>query len=539
MSTQAQTATDAAAKARALGNEFYRAGKLLQAEKAYKTAASLAPHDPSPVSNLSAVRYKMGDYKGAIAHIKDAILLTVPETDNSAKNDKLYSRLVKCFLYLYDLDSAENAVSSIGDAHLRAELDQAVRSIKALLAEALDESVLRRQLFDRIPRYKPCPQDIAEYFCVGHDQLEILTEPLGMTGNKRPDISILFAGFGDGHNLFSALITIACMDGESRLSSLSKLHFTVLDLKVAALARLLIFFNMMERVDPAVPDEVSGAKDEYLAMAYLFGCQIIPPFAEAKLQSNIRELIKRLEGKATPLQFVYVRDHDREPLLRVLRQWQQPWDGFSKIADVRRLIEQNLRKADMRAASLIGEVPEPGPREEREDFRRFQTLLPPMADVKRCEPSLVELLAKFNNTLVDYDYANRRREQGNDVPGPFDFHPLQVIESMRGSGSTDKADTSCIVKLAEVFRVFNFSILMFDPGKRLVVEVIAGEMADIMDRMRYNLLDHRMSPPKNSRTPDPTLFPRTFDYIYMSNIPDYIGGHLTSFLTGRPLLKED
>ncbi|EFY95072.2 tetratricopeptide [Metarhizium robertsii ARSEF 23] len=542
MSTQPQTATDDAAKARALGNELYRAGKLLQAEKAYKTAASLAPHDPSPVSNLSAVRYEMGDYKGAIAHIRDAISLTVPETDNSAKNDKLYSRLVKCFLYLHDVDSAEDAVSSIGDAHLRAELDQAVGSMKALLAEAPDESVLRRQLLDRIPRYKPCPQDIAEYFCVGHDQLEMLTEPLGMTGDTRPDISILFAGFGDGRNLFSALITIACMDGESRLSSLSKLHFTVLDLKVAALARLLIFFNMMERVDPAVPDDVSD----------------YPTVRRGQAPSNIRELIKRLEGIAAPLQFVYIRDHDREPLLRVLRQWQQPWDGFSKIADVRRLIEQNLRKADMRAASLIGEVPEFGPREEREDFRRFHTLLPPMADVKRCEPSLVELLAKyrssgkgkklyqyidahwrFNNTLVDYDFANRRREQGNDVPGPFDFHPLEVIESMRGPGSTDKADISCIQKLAEVFRVFNFSILMLDPGKRLVVEVIAGEMADIMDRMRYNLLDHRMSPPENSRIPDPTLFPRTFDYIHMSNIPDYIGGHLTSFLTGRPLLKED
>ncbi|KAF5128475.1 hypothetical protein E5D57_009415 [Metarhizium anisopliae] len=138
MSTQPQTATDAAAKARALGNEFYRAGKLLQAEKAYKSAASLAPHDPSPVSNLSAVRYEMGDYKGAIAHIRDAISLTVPEADNSAKNDKLYSRLVKCFLYLHDVDSAEDAVSSIGDAHLRAELDQAVGSMKALLAEAPD-----------------------------------------------------------------------------------------------------------------------------------------------------------------------------------------------------------------------------------------------------------------------------------------------------------------------------------------------------------------------------------------------------------------
>lgn len=49
----------------------------------------------------------MGDYKGAIAYIRDAISLTVPETDHSAKNDKLYSRLVKCFLYLHDVDSAE------------------------------------------------------------------------------------------------------------------------------------------------------------------------------------------------------------------------------------------------------------------------------------------------------------------------------------------------------------------------------------------------------------------------------------------------
>lgn len=170
------------------------------------------------------------------------------------------------------------------------------------------------------------------------------------------------------------------------------------------------------------------------------------------------------------------------------------------------------------AASLMDQVPEPGPKEEREDFRRFQTLLSPMVDVKRCEPSLVELLAKyrssgkgkklyqyidanwrFNNTLVDYDFANRRREHGNDLTGLFDFHPLEVIESMRGPGSTDKAGTSCIQKLAEVFRVFNFSILMLDPGKRLVVEVIAGEMADIMDRMRYDLLDHRMPPPPPRR----------------------------------------
>ncbi|KAG8417357.1 hypothetical protein J3458_004867 [Metarhizium acridum] len=272
MSTSAQRATDAAAKARALGNELYRAGNLPQAEKAYKTAASLAPDDPSPVSNLSAVRYEMGDYRGAIAHIREAISLNDPETDNSAKNDKLYSRLVKCFLYVLDLDSAEDTVSRISNSQLRAELDETVGSIKALWVEAPDESILRRQVLDQIPRYKPSMQDMPEYYCVGHDHIEELTEPLGMTGTRRRDISILFAGCGDGRNLFSAILSIAYKNAESRRPSLRKLHFTVLDLKPAALARLLIFFNMMEQVDTTISGLVPGAMDGYLTMAYVFSC---------------------------------------------------------------------------------------------------------------------------------------------------------------------------------------------------------------------------------------------------------------------------
>ncbi|KAG8417377.1 hypothetical protein J3458_004886 [Metarhizium acridum] len=192
----------------------------------------------------------------------------------------------------------------------------------------------------------------------------------------------------------------------------------------------------------------------------------------------------------------------------------------------------------MQTASLIGHALKPGPREEREEFKRFQTLLPLIAVMKRREPKLVELLVKyrssgkgkklsqyidlnwrFNNTLIDYNYTTRRREQGNNVPQPFKCHPLKVMESMRVLDSAGKAKTSCIEKLADIFRAFTVYAEMLDPGKRLVVEVIVGEMADIIDRMRYNLLDHRLSPPKNSYAPDPTLFPRTFDYIHMSNIP--------------------
>lgn len=98
----------------------------------------------------------MGDYRGAIAHIREAISLTVPETVDIAKTDKLYSRLAKCFLHLLDFSSAEDAISSIGNSYLRTELYESVESMKAIWVEVPDESVLRRQVLDQIPQYKPC-----------------------------------------------------------------------------------------------------------------------------------------------------------------------------------------------------------------------------------------------------------------------------------------------------------------------------------------------------------------------------------------------
>ncbi|CEJ86330.1 hypothetical protein VHEMI04076 [[Torrubiella] hemipterigena] len=204
-----QTGTDAATEARVLGNTLYKAGKLSQAEEAYKTAASLVPHHSSPVSNMSAVRYEMGDYRGAIAYINQVLALISDDTSDSGKKDKLYSRLAKCYLHLLEFIPAEDAISSIDSVDLRFELYESVESMKVLRAEAPDESALRRQVLDQISRFKPCLQDVAEYYAVGHDHTETLTEPFGKTGGTEiPDISFFFAGSGDGRNLFSAITSM-------------------------------------------------------------------------------------------------------------------------------------------------------------------------------------------------------------------------------------------------------------------------------------------------------------------------------------------
>ncbi|KAG5930342.1 hypothetical protein E4U42_001857 [Claviceps africana] len=110
--------------------------------------------------------------------------------------------------------------------------------------------------------------------------------------------------------------------------------------------------------------------------------------------------------------------------------------------------------------------------------------------------------------------------------------------------STAKGRETPVESLGLVFQAMSAAVLTLNAEGRLVVELLTGEMADIMERMRYNLLDHRLSSTKNGSKPDPTLFPCKFDSVHMSNIPrdsfrDYIGGHLTTFLASRPLLEED
>lgn len=354
-------------------------------------------------------------------------------------------------------------------------------------------------------------------------------------GTEAPDVSLFFAGSGDGRNIFSTITSMFLGEAKTRGVSFRQLHFTVLDLKPASLARLLIFLTMMDRVgvESSVPN--SKPTDCLVAMAYLFSCQVIPPFAEAELQSTIEVLIKKLEGEDAGLQFVYVREQDRESIIRVLRQWQHPWDGITKIADVRKLVKQKRPGGAMHSVAALEHNRDPDHKAEQAYFEKFTTLLLPSGIMGRREPDFMAPLAeyqstgkskklqqyidsnwKINNTLIDYDFANRSREQGGRDQTQFDFHPLKVAESM---GARAPTRNSSLEQLADMFKIFSVSTVSLGENKRLVVEVIVGEMTDIMERMHYNLLDYRLSPPTDGGALDPTTFPRTYDYMHLSNIP--------------------
>lgn len=183
---------------------------------------------------------------------------------------------------------------------------------------------------------------------------------------------------------------------------------------------------------------------------------------------------------------------------------------------------------------------------ERKDFKKFTALFPSEAEVKQWEPALSDALAEYrktgksekllqqidstwavNNTAIDYDYAEFGVRTG-DGSGPYlEFNPLETVESMdfqattRRSKKVDRSEKA-MDRLANIFRIHGISAIRMNYRKWLTVEIIAGEMTDIMERIRYNALDHRRVGSENStekRLIDPKTFPQTYDFVHLSNIP--------------------
>ncbi|KAJ3495502.1 hypothetical protein NLG97_g3351 [Lecanicillium saksenae] len=367
--------------ARSSGNELYQAGELLQGELLF---AALAPEDPRPFSNLSAVRFELGDYKTASLYANKAIALTGVGHDAPANQDKLYGRLAKCHLYLLDVASAENAISKISGTTLQAELQGWAESLKSLVTVFPDQAVFQRSVLDEFRRYKPAFTD----------------EPFFDVTAQDSDISLFFAGCGDGRNVLNTIVNIASKEAASRRKVSRLVHITALDLKPATIARLLILLDLilqigiessMRQLKPGNADH-----DGFIAIAYLFSCQVIPPTAAGMCHDSISRLIKSLEAGEDGVEIALVRDCGRNAIVRVLRQWQKPYPAMSTVADVREHLEGTYWPGKDRAAEDNGPTSAEIESEKR-TFRKITTLLPSLSFAEKHRPGLAKALQEHWN----------------------------------------------------------------------------------------------------------------------------------------------
>lgn len=125
------------------------------AEAEYKKAAELAPHDPTPLSNLSSVKFEQARYAAAVEYILKALKLVNDDNSSEAvirKRKTLYERLSKCYMHELRFDEARKIADELSDERLRTSIQDTLTAVHPWFSEGLDSH--RMMVFERLPRFK-------------------------------------------------------------------------------------------------------------------------------------------------------------------------------------------------------------------------------------------------------------------------------------------------------------------------------------------------------------------------------------------------
>ncbi|KAK1759904.1 hypothetical protein QBC47DRAFT_420741 [Echria macrotheca] len=498
------------------GNQLYRLGKLTEeaAGVEYEKAAALAPNDPTPLSNLSSVKFELGEYFNSAKYINKAFQLhdTQDKTEASERKEMmLVERLAKC---LYSRASTNDILAA---------------------ASGQDASAHRMLMLDRLPRLMTNLDNLTEYYAIGHDSC-----------SPQDSVALMFCGSGDARNVFTTLVMMGIEEVMQKKQLCKNLHITLVDTNAAAIARTLIFFEMMavhmvntSLGTPALTD--SGA-----ILAYLYASQVVPAAVQAKLQLHIRGLIHALTKVDKPPQdWLYLPPATRTAVVHVLRRWQDPPRDSSYSSRAIRRTTSIMYGHDRRRE------PEPGFELDRKSFDDFGVVLPSKGFAERNDRPLYVLMEEYrtgssaakqklaahidenwvtNVTMIDFDYSEARNNANDPLYPMFDDEAkVPSIEKVsRAKGALES--------VGDFLETTAMMIARIAGANRLIVEARVGEMTDVMERLRWDCLDGR-SPSPDAEI-NPAKFPRKYDRIHMSNIPDYIGGLFPVAMYARPLLRE-
>ncbi|CAH0057403.1 unnamed protein product [Clonostachys solani] len=550
----------AADEARQRGNNLYKQGKLRRAATAYLEAARVAPDDARPLFNLAAVYYELAEYTKCADTCRAALLL-LEKDGGEVPADKTRIRLCKALLFSQKTDEAKDVLSQVtsGEARKMLELLPARASISPQPPSSL--LATRKKLLDRVPRYRTVLQDEPEFYCVGHDDARsFFTEAQLKNGE---DLACLCCGIGDARLLYATLIITATLAGMS--PSRKKLHFTLVDLKSIVFARDLVIFRMLFDFQTQTEKQ---REETTIAIAYVFAAQLMPSWASDILHGAMAAVIAELENLSSNVMGIfYVPEPARQIIARVLKEWQQPPEPWYTTAALRGILSRESKLRDAERTSIVfgdmeptNEKVPPGCGKHDPDTRTFfdiHVLLPPADLMQKYDPRLADIHKAYgkkqtrknrkvlddyldsnwkpNVTVIDLEFQRKREDRATGGPN-ITWSPHQIVSQLFPNFQPQAAQ--CPPGVLSHFQSFFNMVGKSIPRlkSRLVIEVVLGEMNDALERLRYGLLRHDQKPVENL---DPSKFPDKFDNIDLSNVPDYVGGSLTTFLHGIPLLREE
>lgn len=412
-------------------------------------------------------------------------------------------------------------------------------------------------------------QDEPEYYPLGHDQSEPIFDMGSKNTMKSDSVSALFCGIGDGRHLLSTFLYSGLGLGKGPTDephdTPSNMHCTLVDLKPAALSRLLILLELLSEIAGegiSLPGSESRATQDTLWVAsYLYLGHVLPPFVRARLKSTIVALIQTLErdgtrGLRSP---VTIPPSTVAQILHHLRIWSQPLDSLYSTENLREIVGEGIQKrkwrrmmtgATARSGDLEGAPPPPSCARDVEIFDEVTIIPPPAEFLTRHEPGLRRLLKSFNPnsskgtgiteledyvdstwavnmTLLDMDWETKKDRYNLELPADEPGSHMAKITSMEGDALSMLRNTMYPTDLNDsipgvrgIIGLMSFYLKLVASAMNLLrstsnlrLEMIAGEMTDVMERMRFGCMTGLRSKKVAAK------FPTTFDRIQLSNIP--------------------
>lgn len=401
----------------------------------------------------------------------------------------------------------------------------------------------------------------AEYYPIGHDTPESLFDAK-LCSSPRSTVSFLFGGIGDARNLFQTLVHIATQDRKTNKQNGRKFyHFTIVDIKSSAIARDLVILLLLDELSELVDntDKAIGS-NTLLCLVYTFFSSIMPASLHNLLQEKIAQAKNALEEDTLP-SYIEIPSMYRAETLRYLDDWQCKVQQEYPITRMQPQILQaraqeehqhmafggpaefmnlpagvNLAK-EQRFEALTGAIMLPSPQNNilgpdlQKAFKAFDARAP-RPTVKGALSAIRSSWAT-NVTLVDL-YWERSRD-----PDPFmdidvgDCPFTWCHKAMEAGVKTPKAKSffdyaaPWFISIAQALRQLHGQIR---------IEACVGDVTAVLEQIRYGVVGHRRQATP-SEVPADTLqaqaqdmYPQMYDRIHLSNVPDYIGGTLTSYM---------
>ena len=392
-------------------------------------------------------------------------------------------------------------------------------------------------------------------------------------------VNHLGVGVSDARHL---VLTLTMIGGIAEMDGLPEdkcFHFTLLDCKPAVMARDVLILQMLNEMTTTQLGTPGGLLLRY-TLFYLYLAPVLPKMVYRMLQSQIRKAIDALEGRRSLPAFMDVPMMHRPEILRILREWQG--DAIAEYDTRRVMLAKSQRtediKAQVRQLGSSFESTPPGCEKEEIFYRTTGILMLPGKHQKLYaseSPDLCKAYERFdksrpqnlsddtiatvdsswatNVTMVDLLWLHRQAEDEDlDVTtNPYLF----------GSKLCDIG----FDHIKNVNGMFDYVLPFFDGlavclnklKSRIKIEACIGDVLCVLEQIRFDV-GHRQfgseevtsmlgedpaaaSGPMTASSAYSELeeYPKMFDRTHLSNIPDYIGGTLTSFLYALPLTWPD